>query len=108
MRTLKIWFDMRNGRLYYCAIQLTSIQIDWKSRFLLALHSSGKGLVRQLTEVSRIVCCLAALGSNYAVNLSGVNLGCFNAYAEVEWANDMKLHVFATKHKTNTYHKYLN
>ena len=33
----------------------------------------------------------------------GVNLKCIDAYAVLEWANDMKLHVFATKHKANTY-----
>jgi hypothetical protein len=33
----------------------------------------------------------------------GVNLKCFDAYAVLEWANYMKLHVFATKHKANTY-----
>ena len=56
---------MRNRRLYYCAIQLTSIRIDGKSRFLLALYISGKGLVRStsrrwhacLQALSRIVCC---------------------------------------------------
>ena len=37
----------------------------------------------------------------------GVSLGCIDAYAVLEWANDMKLHIFATKHKANTYHKYL-
>ena len=39
----------------------------------------------------------------------GVNLGCINAYAALEWANDidMKLHVFATKHKAITYHENL-
>jgi prolipoprotein diacylglyceryltransferase len=33
----------------------------------------------------------------------GVNLKCIGAYAVLEWASDMKLHVFATKHKANTY-----
>ena len=33
----------------------------------------------------------------------GVNLKCIDAYAVLEWANDMKLHVFTTKHKANTY-----
>ena len=37
----------------------------------------------------------------------GVNLGYIDVYAVLEWANDMKLHVFAAKHKTNTYHKHL-
>ena len=35
----------------------------------------------------------------------GVNLGCIDSYAVLEWTNDMKLHVFATKHKTNAYHE---
>ena len=34
--------------------------------------------------------------------------GCIDAYAALEWANDMKLHVFCAKHKANTYHKRLN
>ena len=37
----------------------------------------------------------------------GVNLSCTDVYAVLEWANDMKLQVFAIKHKTNTYHKHL-
>ena len=37
----------------------------------------------------------------------GVNLGCIDFYAVLEWANDMKLHLFATKHKANTYHEHL-
>ena len=36
----------------------------------------------------------------------GVNLGCIDVYAVLEWANDMKLHVFVTKHKANTYHEH--
>ena len=36
-----------------------------------------------------------------------VNLGCIDAYAVLEWANDMKLHVFATKHEANTFHEHL-
>jgi hypothetical protein len=31
-----------------------------------------------------------------------VNLKCIDAYAVLEWANDTKLHIFATKHKANT------
>ena len=42
---------------------------------------------------------------HYAVWV-GVKLGCIDAYAVLE-ANNMKLHVFVTKHKTNTYHKHL-
>jgi hypothetical protein len=37
----------------------------------------------------------------------GVNLKCIDAYAVLEWANDTKLHVFATKHKANTYSEQL-
>ena len=37
----------------------------------------------------------------------GVNLGYIDAYAVLEWANDMKLHVFPTTHKANTYHEHL-
>ena len=37
----------------------------------------------------------------------GVNLGYIDVYAVLEWANGMKQHLFATKHKTNTYHKHL-
>ena len=37
----------------------------------------------------------------------GVNLGCIDTYAALEWANDMKLRVFAIKHKVNPYHKHL-
>ena len=33
----------------------------------------------------------------------GVNLECIDAYAVLKWANNTKLHVFATKHKANTY-----
>jgi hypothetical protein len=32
----------------------------------------------------------------------GVNLKCTDAYAILEWENDTKFHVFATKHKVNT------
>jgi hypothetical protein len=32
----------------------------------------------------------------------GVNLKCIDAYAVLEWENDTKFHVFATKHKANT------
>ena len=42
---------------------------------------------------------------HYAVWV-GVKLGCIDVYAVLE-ANNMKLHVFVTKHKTNTYHKHL-
>ena len=28
----------------------------------------------------------------------GINLGRIDSYVILEWANDMKLHVFATKH----------
>ena len=38
---------------------------------------------------------------HYAVNLSGGNLSWIYAYAVVEWANDMKLDVFAVQNKTN-------
>jgi hypothetical protein len=45
---------------------------------------------------------------HFAVNLTGgVNLECIDAYAVLEWANDTKLHVFATKHKANTYSEQL-
>ena len=37
----------------------------------------------------------------------GVNLSCIDGYAVLDWANDMKLHVFATKHKAITYHEHL-
>ena len=37
----------------------------------------------------------------------GMNLGCIESYAVLEWANDMKLLVFATKHKANRYHEHL-
>jgi hypothetical protein len=37
----------------------------------------------------------------------GVNLECIDEYAVVESANDTKLHVFATKHKANTYSEQL-
>ena len=32
----------------------------------------------------------------------GVNLKCIDVYAVLEWENDTKFHVFATKHKANT------
>jgi hypothetical protein len=32
----------------------------------------------------------------------GINLKCIDAYAVLEWENDMKFHVFATEHKANT------
>ena len=37
----------------------------------------------------------------------GVNLDCIYAYVVLEWANDMKLQVFMTKHKANTYDEHL-
>ena len=37
----------------------------------------------------------------------GVNHGCIDAYGVLELANDMKLQIFATKHKANTYHEHL-
>jgi hypothetical protein len=37
----------------------------------------------------------------------GVNLKCIDAYGVLEWANDTKFHVFATKHKANTYNEQL-
>ena len=37
----------------------------------------------------------------------GVNFGCIGAYAWPERANNMKLYIFATKHKAHTYHKHL-
>ena len=37
----------------------------------------------------------------------GINVGCIDAYAVVERASDMQLHVFVTKHKTNTYNEHL-
>ena len=37
----------------------------------------------------------------------GVNPGCTDTYAVLEWANDMKFGSFATKHKPNTYHEHL-
>ena len=43
---------------------------------------------------------------HYAVNLDGVNVNCTDAYAVVEWENNMKLHIFATKHKANTYYEH--
>ena len=36
----------------------------------------------------------------------GINLGCIDAYPVLEWANDMKLHIFTTNHKVNTSYKY--
>ena len=53
-----------------------------------------------------IYCSWVSLYHN-AVNLSEGQSRYFDAYAVVEWANDMKLHVFATKHKANTYHEHL-
>jgi tRNA G18 (ribose-2'-O)-methylase SpoU len=35
----------------------------------------------------------------------GVNLKCVDAYTVLEWENDTKFHVFATKHKANTYNE---
>ena len=44
----------------------------------------------------------------YAVNLAGVNLGCIDFYAVLEWANAVwNCIFFATKHKANTYHEHL-
>ena len=37
----------------------------------------------------------------------GANLSCIDAYAVVESANVVKLHVFAAKHKFNTYHEHI-
>ena len=43
-----------------------------------------------------------------AVNLGiGVNRSCIYDYATVKWANDMKLHVFATKRKTSANYEHL-
>ena len=44
---------------------------------------------------------------HFAVNLSGVNLNSIDVYAIMDRANDMKLHVFDTKHKANTYYEHL-
>ena len=35
------------------------------------------------------------------------NLNGIHAYVVLEWANDMKLHVFANKLKANTYYEHL-
>ena len=50
------------------------------------------------------------VGSHYTIMhwiWVGVNLDCIDAYAVLEWANDMKLYVFASKHKANACHKHL-
>jgi hypothetical protein len=44
---------------------------------------------------------------HFSVIWQGVNLKCIDAYAVLEWANDTKSHVFATKHKANTYSEQL-
>ena len=44
---------------------------------------------------------------HFAVNLGGVNLNPIDVYAVMDRTNDMKLQVFDTKHKANTYHEHL-
>ena len=39
-------------------------------------------------------------------NYGNPDLNCIYAYATLEWASDMKLHAFATKHKAKTYHEH--
>ena len=51
---------------------------------------------------------LSILGFHYTIMRwiwVGVNLGCIDDYPVLEWTNDMKLHVFATK--ANTYNEHL-
>jgi hypothetical protein len=47
---------------------------------------------------------LPILGFQYLVNLTGgqPQMYCIDAYAVLEWENDTKFHVFATKYKANT------
>ena len=37
----------------------------------------------------------------------GLNLNCIDVYAALEWANNTKLHILATKHKAITYTEHL-
>ena len=53
---------------------------------------------------------LGTLGFYYIIMQSiwvGDNFDCIDAYVVLEWANDMKWHVFAIKHKVNTCHEHL-
>ena len=43
-------------------------------------------------------------GFYYATN--AYSAYAFDAYAVLDWANDMKLYIFATKHKADTCYKY--
>ena len=37
----------------------------------------------------------------------GISLNCNDAYSVLEWANNMKLDVFASKHEGNIYYEHL-
>ena len=37
----------------------------------------------------------------------GLNINCIDAYAVLEWVNNTKLQILATKHKANKYSKHL-
>ena len=52
------------------------------------------------TRISDSAGCLHFTG--YRIVLSGSGTSLIDAYAVQEWANDIKFHVFATKHKANT------
>jgi hypothetical protein len=48
---------------------------------------------------------MGILGFHYSIMQwiwQGLNQKCIDASAVLEWANDTKLHIFATKHKANT------
>ena len=60
--------------------------------------------------VTSLRTAISVLGFHYTILQwiwVGVNLGCIEAYALLGWANDMKLLVFPTKHKANTYLEHL-
>ena len=78
--------------------------------FKRALAKNSGDLVETwfVTEYAHSIAIISVVSPyHYAVNLSGVSLGCIDTYAVLELANDVKLHVFATEHKANTYHEHL-
>jgi hypothetical protein len=77
---------------------------DWNLGEVWINAFSSSNQTTQSNTDFKISLCLV-LGFHYGILQwiwRGVNPKCIDAYAVLEWANDTKLHVFATKHKANT------
>ena len=82
-----------------------SVYIEWHDKFRqLGKRKLPKNL--PLGGAQNYSCSWVSL-RHFAVNLGGVNLNSIDVYAVMDSANDMKLHVFDTKHKANTYYEHL-